>query len=109
MNLTAFKLIFFQIYAYILLAYYKMVKIMTLRILRFGSLEVTGTGEVTIEVGKRRPRDVSVSFEDNPKMVPCNNHHDKLTYKVIKDKHKFFLVIEWHVTDTRIIKWSFYH
>lgn len=74
-----------------------------------GELVVSGKDSLNIHL-KGLPKKVSVHFVDDCDLVPCNPHHvDFLEYEVHVSHthhHGFTLVINWHVSGVREIKWS---
>jgi hypothetical protein len=109
MDPTTVKYLFFQVYFYFFMIPHKVSRLFMSRTFKSGSLSVVGKGEVAIILGDRSPKHVEVQFSDFCKTVPCNHHHDELTFRIIKKEHKFSLIIEWEVADTRTIRWSLYN
>ena len=87
-----------------------------------GELIVTGEGEAIIDL-RGHPKSVTVFFEGEPVIVPCDphHHHDHLHWHIknLHHSHKhdsrhdhcnhkdhFVLVIKWHVHNVRVIRWA---
>jgi hypothetical protein len=68
-----------------------------------GELTVSGENHAKI-ILQSRPCSIEVKFLDQQKHHPCHpHHHDSLSWRLNVSQHKFILVIEWHVFDTRQI------
>lgn len=70
-------------------------------------LTVTDKGHTEIPL-ESLPRLIEVKFKDSCDPIPCDPHHDKLHYEVERRKHKYFLVIKWHVSSVREIIGAIY-
>lgn len=90
-----------------------------------GELIVVGHDKVEIKLGHRSPSGVVVEFTNECVHVPCNpKHHDELRYEIknlhhhhphdarhdhCKHEDDYVLIISWHVTGVRDIKWVVYY
>lgn len=108
LNSSTIKFFFFQMYFYLLLIPQKIARAFMKRVYRSGHLVVTGHNSIELILGWRSPKKVEIGFSDNCKNVPCNNHHDELCHRIVKQHDRYHLFIEWDVADTRIIHWSLY-
>ena len=76
--------------------------------IQFSELTVTGNDKTEIQL-PCVPKMIKVEFQDLPNKVPCNPHHDKLSWDIKKVHGKHFLVIKWHVSGLREIKWFLFY
>lgn len=75
-----------------------------------GELIVTGKDEAKIKL-ERCPSKIKVHFIGAPLVIPCNQPHtDSVQWELQRNFHKhhggYILVIKWHVSDVREIKWT---
>ena len=76
-----------------------------------GELIVTGKDYVSIFLGEKSPKDVSVKFKGHCHTSPCNpSHYVDLSYSIVSSHYEalecYSLQIFWHVTDVRVIDWQ---
>jgi len=75
----------------------------------FGELDVVGSGEVVIDIGRNRSV-LSVTFEDDENCVlpPCGGGlPDELDWMIVRvTKHTYALKIVWDVQRPRKILWA---
>ena len=72
-----------------------------------GELSVSGADFVNIPLFRRdKPLEVSVFFDDDCDIIPCNPADDKLDYLIHHKQGKVFLKIEWNVSSLRNIAWE---
>lgn len=76
--------------------------------IQFGDLVVTGKDKFEVEL-PCIPKRVRVEFTDNPNMVPCNPHHDRVSWDIKKHHGKHLFIINWHVSGIREIKWTLFY
>jgi len=73
-----------------------------------GELVVTGSNEAEIKLGKHHPKEIVVFFVGEQQIIPCNPHEkDCFSWKIVHNENNkhYYLVISWHVSDLRVIKW----
>jgi hypothetical protein len=70
-----------------------------------GEFIVTASGDILLLL-KHYPRKIEVFFKDQGNYNPCNPHHDKLSWHLIKKHHHYYLKINWHVENVRIVYWN---
>ncbi len=73
----------------------------------FGELVVSGSDSTEIDL-PILPRGIEVKFKHEHHHTPCDQHKDKLSYKVARNHHKYKLVIEWNVSTLREVTWIAY-
>jgi hypothetical protein len=76
--------------------------------IQFGEFCTTGKGKLDVDL-LCPPKRIKVEFKDSPNQVPCNPHHDRLSWDIVKTPGKLILVIKWNVSDIREIKWMVFY
>ncbi len=76
--------------------------------IQFAEFTATGKGVNQIEL-LCPPKRIKVEFKDSPNHVPCDPHHDKLSWDIKKIHGKHFLIINWNVSGIREIKWMLFY
>lgn len=76
--------------------------------IQFGEMVVSAKGKSEIEL-PCVPKMIKVEFQDGPNTVPCDPHHDKVTWDITKFCGKHIFIIKWHVSGVREIKWVLFY
>lgn len=71
-----------------------------------GNLLVVGKDTFEVEMKYGKPDTVLVEFKNSPVQVPCNPHHNKLSWDLVQRHHGFFLVIKYNVSAPTEIVWA---